>query len=213
MQYGGLMGGIYKVSDVLMRLAYVNFLWIVGLLPGLVIFGVMPSTVALFNVVRSWLLEDDELVIHRKFVATYKKEFFKSNLLGLPILVIGYGLYINSQFLGVVNDGAFLTLAILICNILVAIVAGLFILYIFPVYVHFEMGLFQKVKLSVMLGITYPHITFALVVILFLFAALFMVVPALIFFFSASGITYCVMGIYLHKVNDIKDKYYSVKHA
>ncbi|RKL66917.1 hypothetical protein CR203_13895 [Salipaludibacillus neizhouensis] len=207
MQLGGLMGGIYKISDMVMKLAYLNILWFLGVLSGLVVFGIMPATVSLFSVIRGWILNDDEMTIHKKFIETYKKDFFPSNILGLIILFVGYGFFINYQFLGSMNEESSLTLIILVGNILVAILLGIFLLFIFPIYVHFDMSLLKKIKLSVMLGIIYPHITLVFIITVFLFCLLFTFIPALIFFFSVSGVAYCLMGIYMKKINDIAEKY------
>ncbi|SDO03696.1 YesL family protein [Alkalicoccus daliensis] len=206
MQLGGVMGGIYKISDVMMKLAYLNLLWLLGVLTGAVVLGIMPATIALFSIIRSWLLKDDTLIFHKKFIEVYKKEFFKSNLLGAGISFIMYLLFINFQVAALVVESHIIMYVLFFINIFVAAALALLLLFIFPIYVHFEMNLFQKVKLAMMMGITSPHITFAILVVIFLFTLLFIFIPGALFFFSISALAYCMMGVNLKKINDIKDK-------
>lgn len=206
MQLGGVMGGIFKISDVIMRLAYLNLLWFAGALAGGIILGVMPATVALFSIVRSWQLEDETLIFHQEFLKVYKSEFLKSNLLGLGMGAVGYLLFINFQVTSLIVENQTIIVVLIFSNILAAVFLGLLILFIFPIYVHFEMSLFEKVKFAVLFGITNPHITFALLITILLFSLLFVITPSIIFFFSISSLAYCITGVSLKKINDTKEK-------
>ncbi len=52
MQYTSMIGGLYRICEWVMRLAYVNLLWIGIFWLGLVVFGFFPSSAAMFAVVR-----------------------------------------------------------------------------------------------------------------------------------------------------------------
>src|SRR5699024_8438852 len=51
----GFILGYYRFSVWTLRLAYVNFCWILFTLLGLVLFGFMPATAAMFSIVRKWI--------------------------------------------------------------------------------------------------------------------------------------------------------------
>src|SRR5690625_1946818 len=95
----GPMGGFYTLANWIMRLAYVNILWIAFSLVGIIILGFFPATIGMFTVIRKWIQGDGDIPIFTTFWATYKKEFLKSNLLGLFLSLIGYILYIDFIFL------------------------------------------------------------------------------------------------------------------
>ncbi len=75
MQMGGIMGGFYRVSEWIMRFAYVNILWGLFTLAGLVLFGFMPATVAMFTVIRKWLMGETDIPVFKTFFASFKKRF------------------------------------------------------------------------------------------------------------------------------------------
>jgi uncharacterized membrane protein YesL len=57
--------GVYRFCEWVTRLAYLNLLWIMFSLAGLVVFGVMPSTIAMYTVTRRWLTEDVDIPIFK----------------------------------------------------------------------------------------------------------------------------------------------------
>ena len=98
MQLGGFSGGIYSLCNWFVRLAYINILWILFSLAGLVIFGFFPATIAMLATLRQYLQKNDPPVF-KTFWNYYKTEFFASNKLGAIIVVIGLILFINTNFL------------------------------------------------------------------------------------------------------------------
>ncbi|GAA3329844.1 hypothetical protein GCM10020331_079970 [Ectobacillus funiculus] len=62
-------------------------------------FGFMPATVALFTIVRKWLMKEIDIPIWRTFLTVYKKmNSEKSNILGLILAVGGALIYVDFQF-------------------------------------------------------------------------------------------------------------------
>src|SRR5690625_3722809 len=140
----GSMGGFYTVANWIMRLAYVNILWIAFTLVGIIIFGFFPATTGMFSVIRKWVQGKSDIPIFLTFWSTYKKEFLKSNLLGFILSLIGYILYIDFTFLRQGVDGflQFTYYPLLIVILLYMLV----LLYVFPVFVHYEVNIFQVCK-------------------------------------------------------------------
>lgn len=90
----------YLLLEWVMWLAYINLLWIGSALIGLIVFGIFPATVAMFTVIRHLLLKDTTgKQILKTFALTYKREFFKSNVIGLIFTAIGYLLYLDFLYI------------------------------------------------------------------------------------------------------------------
>jgi hypothetical protein len=69
---------IYRLSNLILRLVYINFLWILFSLLGLLIAGFFPSTVAMFTVVRIWVLGETDAAIFNMFWKTLNISFLKA---------------------------------------------------------------------------------------------------------------------------------------
>lgn len=193
MKSGGLMGGLYRICEWIMRLAYVNILWIFFTVIGLVIFTVTPATVAMFTVVRKWVMGEIDVPVFRLFWNSFRKEFIRANLLGLILGLIGFILYID--FLYIVNiDGVYSS----VLNVGLIVVLFFYIvvlLQIFPVFVHYELKTFQYLKYAMFIGLSFPLRTVMVamgVVVVYFIITLF---PGLHLFFSASTVSYIIMWI------------------
>lgn len=97
MQLDRISTSVFQASVYLWKLAYINLIWILLTLSGLVVFGIYPATVAMLTVIRQ-LSEQEDLPILRTFWTAYKKEWTAANKLGL-FLTIGLAvLYADSVF-------------------------------------------------------------------------------------------------------------------
>lgn len=191
MQLNGLMGGFYRISEWVMRLAYINLLWILFTVVGLLIFGFMPATIAMFTLIRKWIMGETDTPVFSTFFYTFKKEFLKGNGFGLIILIIGYILYIDFNYLAFI-EGPLYTFLLAIF-FLIGIVYLIFILYFIPVYVHFDLKFKQYLKYSIMIGITNFHITILLVTGISLLYYISMKIPGVLPFFTISITGFFVM--------------------
>ena len=79
----GFMRGVYSVSEWVMKFTYVNILWITFSILGLFVLGLFPATTAMFAVIRKWVLKLPDIPTFKTFTSAYKKEFLKSNVIGL----------------------------------------------------------------------------------------------------------------------------------
>lgn len=189
MELNGLTGRFFKICEVISKMAYVNLLWILFTVLGLGIFGFMPATVALFTVTRKWVMGEWDIPVFKTFWQTYRKEFFKSTLFGVVLFGIGYIIYVDLVLLP--TGGLFVLLrgGIFVCGLLYAIV----LLYIIPVYVHYDWKRSLHVKYALLVGASHPHYT---LLILIGIAGLYYsiaTIPGLIPFFSVSVLAYIIM--------------------
>ncbi len=102
MELTGLWGAFYRVSLIISKLAYVNVLWILFSLAGLILLGVAPATVALFSVTRAWARKEWDIPVFQTFWSVYKQEFWKASVHQRFFLVsvscyIGTSLYLREE--------------------------------------------------------------------------------------------------------------------
>jgi uncharacterized membrane protein YesL len=192
MKLGGLSGRFFLISEWISRFAYINFLWIAFSLAGLVAFGLMPATVALFSVTRKWILGQTDFPIFQTFANTFRKEFIKSNMLGLILFLFGYMLYVDLAYIPA--EGILLTL-LRFSVLTIAFFFIIILLYIFPVYVHYNWKTLSYIKYALILGASYPHFTFGMMIAMFILYILLSILPGVIPFFSVSLLAYLVMYI------------------
>lgn len=199
------MSKFYLLLEWIMWLAYINLLWIVSALFGLIVFGVFPATVAMFTVIRNLLIKDATgKQIFKTFIFTYKREFLKSNAIGIIITAIGYLLYLD--FLFVRNLMGFSYYVFYTGLILVGIIYFIALLYIVPIYVHFELKLFQYFKHAVLIGIVSPFMTILMITGLILLYFLLVSIPGLIPLITTSTIALIMMSCTLVVFHRLEDK-------
>ncbi|WP_412967052.1 YesL family protein [Fredinandcohnia sp. 179-A 10B2 NHS] len=197
-------GRVYKMSNGIMRLAYVNLLWILFSCVGLVIFGVFPATAALFAVIRKWQTEEDDIPIFNTFVQTYKKEFIKANVLGLFLTVIGYTLYFDYVYVSILQGTSQIIMSFLL--VLFAIIYVTIALNIFPVFVHYDVKLLQNIKHAFYIGIANPLYTLMMVAAIVVLSLLLKYIPGLLPFFFPSIYALVLMKIGLQSFEKIVEK-------
>lgn len=183
-------GGFYKVFDWIYRLAFINILWLFFSVIGLVIFGFFPATVAMFSIVRHTILKENVPIFHT-FWTVYKREFLKSNLLGLILTIIAYIFYVDLVFLknttGLIQ---FLYIPILVMSFIYI----LMLLYIFPVYVQYDIKVLQIIKNSFLIMVLYPFFTIIMITVGLITTYFMFQIPSSLIFFSGSIISFIIMG-------------------
>jgi uncharacterized membrane protein YesL len=162
MDTSGFLGSFNKLLEWISRLAFLNLLWISFSLLGLIIFGFFPATVAMFAVARKWMLGNDEMSIFKTFWTAYKREFLKSNVLGVIIVAIGLILYIDFQFVQHAANSFVSILYVPFFIITLIFISMLF--YIIPIFVHYDMKLSQVIKNSFFVMIMNPLSTFYMLI-------------------------------------------------
>lgn len=87
-EVGGRFGRLYGWLDWPIRLVGLNVLWVAGVLAGLVIGGLAPSTSALYSVLRGYLLRRP-VRLWPDFWAAWRRGIWSSQLvLGVPLLTV-----------------------------------------------------------------------------------------------------------------------------
>lgn len=187
-----------------MRFAYVNLLWFVFTLAGGVVLGLFPSTTALHSVTRQWLLGKSDIPVFQTFWKYYRQEFWKSNRLGIAVIIIVAIAAIDIWYIQSNAMDQFTWISIpLFAYMLLSV---FFLFFIFPVFAHYELPVLRQVKNAFLIMLISPlHI--GLIVICF--ASLYFVVqafPAVLFIFGASLYAFITMWISLHRFQRIQGK-------
>ncbi|GAA0374383.1 YesL family protein [Bacillus horti] len=200
MEMKGIMGGLNRACEWIVRISLLNVLWVGFTLLGLVVFGIFPATVAMFTITRKWIQGDTELPIVKHFWTYYRQEFLKSNLLGLILILLGVILAIDLFFFRSLEG----MMGTIIFYIMVAVAFNYLVMlfYIIPVYVHYDLKLLQYIKNALIIGMSNPLHTFAMVLAIVFIYYLLQVVPAAFLFLSAAPLSLIVM----HSTNGIFTK-------
>ncbi|GAF64170.1 hypothetical protein BTS2_1062 [Bacillus sp. TS-2] len=175
--------GFYQLCERFMALAILNGLWFGFTILGLGIFGWAPATYATFSVIRKQQMKKEaDGKIFNTFFQEYKKEFFRANILGAILLLAAFSLYFSA--------GAFITMdsSILIRGILlvVAFLFSMILIYIFPVFSHFQIPLLKYIRYSFLLGLANLHYTIILFGLMISIIVLFGAIPVVMVFFLIS---------------------------
>lgn len=192
-----------KLGDVLLnscewiwRFMILNFLWVVFMVCGGVMFGIMPSTVATFYVLRKWVKGDFDFNIFKTFKSVYKDEFINSNKCGFVFFIIFAFLAFDLNVLYKI-EALYSTILYAIVMAVLFFVSMTFI-YFFPTYVHFKSSNKEYIKNSFVLALSSP---FQTILILIGFGLLYYIVKSnagLLMFFAIVVPGYWVMHV-LHK--------------
>ncbi|MFD2130384.1 YesL family protein [Pseudogracilibacillus auburnensis] len=188
----GFIAGYYTFCIWTMRLAYLNILWVFFTLVGLIIFGFMPATAAMFAVVRKWVLGEEDSAIFKTFWDSYRKEFLKANGLGMMFFLFGYFLIIEFQILRLQESLLYFIVSFGVITIFILYTIAL--TYFFPIFVHFNLKLTDYLKWPFIIGIVHPILTlFMMIGLLTILYITFMTIPAILFFFGGSMSAYFIM--------------------
>ncbi|MFS0613445.1 YesL family protein [Lederbergia ruris] len=191
----GWKNRLVRFAEWFSRLAYINLLWIGFTLLGVILLGFIPSTIAMFGVLRKWMKGELEGSVFGAFWTFYRQEFLKSNVAAVPFLVIGYIMYVDVV---VFDFGSSMSMQIL--KFILYLLAFLYVLiavYFFPVYVQYELKWYQYLKLSVLMAFATPFRAIWMVIIGYGVCFLMAKMPIVMLFFLGSAIAYLWLMIAL----------------
>ena len=183
-----------RLGNWCFNIVLLNILWIVSSMTGLLIFGLFPATAAVFSVLKKMIMEDENAAVLSPFFKTFKSEFFKSNVIGYLFLLIGTILYLNLRIIENINNN-FLQLSMASITVVIAIVFLLTLLFIFPIFVHFNFKLLQYPVHALVLAIAKPLHTIFLLLVLGVIGYLFFVLPELVLIFGFSAVCFVIMKV------------------
>ncbi|MBP2112863.1 YesL family protein [Paenibacillus silagei] len=183
MEFKGAMGGIYRITEWITRIAFSNILWALCSIPFLFAgimkilmlgsgaggpneqimlnwvlgvfapFTVFPATSALFTVVRKWVMGNTDVSTFRTFFQGYKENYLKSMLGGLIYTLLFVVMYVDVTVY-MTQMPNFKIVGILMLVLMIILFVSMF--NFFSIVVHYQMTFKEVVTNSILLTIARP---------------------------------------------------------
>lgn len=156
-----LLNKIYVGFEWFVKLTYLQLIFILFTIVGLVIFGIFPALAALMSVVRQWLRGTTDKNVFKTFYGYFRQYLIQGNILGYLLVFLTSAFVIYIYWFSQVDH--------LIGNILIFIVFFIlfFVLvlwiYWLPILVHYELKGFQHFKYALLIGLMRPLHTISFV--------------------------------------------------
>jgi len=182
---------LYRGTEWVMRFAWVQVLWVSFSFLGFILLGFFPSTIAMFTVIRKWVMGQDDIPILKTFWTTFKAEWKKSNLFGGILLVIGALVFIDLRLVNHSIDPFMQWSKYPLFFLVLAF--SLILLYAFPSYVHYNVPLRTVLKNSLYIMLVSPFYNIIMIVGLVAVLLIGNLLPPLFVFFGGSAFAFVIM--------------------
>ncbi|MFJ7975138.1 YesL family protein [Peribacillus sp. JNUCC 23] len=193
---------LQEVSEWIVRLVWTNILWFVFIVAGLGVFGIMPATVALFAVTRKWKMKELDVSILKIYKETFKKEFVRSNCIGLIYAAIGFFLYVDLR-IAENMEGTFSVILYVFISFIILLYLNT-IIHFFPVYVHYHYSIKEYIKQSFIISLISPFSTLLIGIGLFFIGYLITNMLGLLPFISGVLPAYWIMNVCINRFNTLE---------
>ncbi|WP_342574248.1 DUF624 domain-containing protein [Solibacillus sp. FSL K6-1781] len=191
--------GFYSFGVKLLKIIYLNFLWLFFSAIGLFAFGLFPATIALFTITRQFLLDIDK-PITRTFWEVYKNEWVRGN--GYAVISYIIVLILAIDFYAIYMFDSLLIL--LIPTFIIAFIIFGTLFFFFPVYVHFDLAFLPMIKQAFLFTITSPFTVILNALSIVLIYGIFNIMPGAIPLFAGSVVSLFVMKFSLRSFKKIE---------
>lgn len=180
------MRGFQTVFEWIVRLAYLNILWILFTLIGLGILGIGPATISLFAVVRKMRRDGIDNSIWKEFNHTYRSHFWRANGLMLVLIPIYIFIYMDYAVIRMFQENYLIDNIVFPALVILSILILVLTCYLFAVYVHFELSFWENFKHALLVSVVFPLNTVMMVFGLFIFSIVLFLIPAIAIFYLIS---------------------------
>lgn len=188
MEMKGAMGGLYKITEWITRIAFTNVLWVLCSSPFLFMlltkvlmamqtpgahneqllanwvmgilapFLVFPATAAMFTVVRKWVMGDPDIPIFKTFFRGYKENYKQAMIGGFVYTLLFVIMYVDYTVYMTQLKGMQLVGIVMLVLLLVLFVS---MFNFFSMAVHYEMKTRQLLKNAILLTLIRPFRVFS----------------------------------------------------
>lgn len=175
---------LYSVTDWMVKLGYLNVLWMSFTVMGLGVFGLFPATFSVYAITRKWLNGETEINLFQNFKHHYFKEFTKTSSIGLIFTLLISIFTVNIVFYtGFQHDISKILMSLFGLLLMIIIIL---ILLLLPLFASVELKLFNYFRSTVYMMIIHPFQTLVLLIFTTLYLLILFTLPFLIPFFSIS---------------------------
>ncbi|WGU94926.1 DUF624 domain-containing protein [Paenibacillus dendritiformis] len=216
MEFRGIMGGFYRISEWIMRFSVTNVLWLLCsapffffLLVKLLVmqqnmlnesitmnwmmgisapFTLFPATAAMFSVGRKWVMGDTDVKLLKTFFKSYKENYKQAMVGGIFYTLLFVIMYVDYTVY-MTQLKSMQIIGFVMLGLLIVLFVSLF--NFFSMVAHYHMKTVQLVKNSILLTLLRPFRIIMTTVVsgAILYFSLFKW-PFLLIFFAGSVIAY-----------------------
>lgn len=199
-----LSKNVYDAADWFVKLVFLQLIFIVFSLMGLIVLGFFPALFAFFAVSRQWFLLKTHEGTFKMFWGYFKTYFKIANLYGylLSLISVVLGLYVFwfqqiDHLIGSIL--LFITFLLIIATVIVWI-------YWIPILVHYDVKGFQVIKTALVIGLLRPLYTFGVIILMVAVYYFSLIIPGFIPIVNVSLLIVGWMGITLSAFTKIDEK-------
>ncbi|PNH96498.1 YesL family protein [Vibrio diazotrophicus] len=187
------------------RLAWLNVIWFFLSLIGGVVFGVLPATVTVCYLIRKYLNGAAKVTLKDAW-NTYRAEFFRSNKVGVVLLLptISFLWYIHWAILNLEGISTVLMLCGLPITVLMIVLTYCTLV---QMSIYEADSLKDEIKNAVVLLVEEKRVVLFTSVVFLICIILLLVNPIVGMFFSVSPALFCTIGLLWMNKNELKNSY------
>ncbi|MCT2535393.1 YesL family protein [Aquibacillus koreensis] len=179
-----IVGSLERFLRIVVRVAWLNCLWIAFTLMGLVFAGVFPATTAAISVSRKWVQNKEDVSVFQTFKKSYKKEFLKSNIIGIVLTFIAAILFLNYHAL--LQFGDQMPVVVVFAYYFIILLYSILVIWIFPLLTHYQSSIKNHFKNAFIIGITNLPITLLISLFIFIIIYISLEIPSMFIFCTMS---------------------------
>lgn len=193
---------VRKSCEFFLKHVYLNLLWLLFVLIGCLFLGVAPATVALCAIHKKWLEETFIQSLFIEFWQQFKKHFLKANLLFYLLILMGSIIYFDLYFFIHQESLVFSVLSVII--FVLSIWFMITFVYVFPVYVSFELKWLTTIKYALIIAFLNPVRTILLIFLVWGMTFLSLYYPQILLTVGVSLTIFMVMIVSLQAFHQIE---------
>ncbi|MCM3718536.1 YesL family protein [Fictibacillus phosphorivorans] len=203
----GVMGKINILCDWLIRLVLIQCYWVLFSLLGLVVFGLVPSTMAMFSVTRQLVIKHEDLPLFRTFKENFMSQFWKGNGVGAILFLVSAVLYVDYRFFIQTETMS----AVVFLILMISFFAGMILCFLFPVFAHYDVKVWEGIKNSVFVCLSHLHYGLLAVVGVGLLIVLYVMFSGLLILIGGSTIAMFLTILAQKVFKNIEQKYLALR--
>lgn len=237
MEYRGIMGGFYRISEWVMRFSVTNLLWLLCSSPffffaltkflvmannlpneslqmnwALAIsapFTLFPATAALFSVARKWVMGDTDVKLLKTYFKSYKDNYKQAMIGGIFYTLLFIIMYVDYTVYMTQFDGSLRIIGWAMLGLLVVLFISLF--NFFSMVSHYHMKTLQILKNSVLITLFRPVRIIITAIVAFGLLYFGVKYPFIIVFFAGSMIAYVAFFNFYATYQKMQDQHERMK--
>lgn len=195
------MSGIHRFSEWIARLAYLNVLWFLFTLAGMIVFSLAPATLAACSLSKKWI-EKEEFPVFTSFWQEYKASFIRANLIGWIVVAAGWFLVIDLRYF--FHQQGLIFEILTFVTVFFLFIYSMVLFHVFPMLAADSLPVRQQLKKTLFITLSAPFWSLFLLVLTVGSIFLWMTIPGLIPFLSVGPLFYVFTWVTISKLKRVE---------